>query len=146
MSSVKEASPKSRYWADLGKIMRWADQETKNPEASSRCMISILWKTILISPSVLLDRSTMSSNDTFQTPLNSRYASTEMKQLWSPRTRFSTWRKLWLWLAQSEKELGLAISDEAIQQLEKHVIIQDDEFAGVAEEYDHSSLMNEVMC
>jgi adenylosuccinate lyase len=76
----------------------------------------------------------MSSNDTFQTPLNSRYASTEMKKLWSPRTRFSTWRKLWLWLAQSEKELGLAISDEAIEQLSKHVVIQDEEFAGVAEE------------
>jgi adenylosuccinate lyase len=75
-----------------------------------------------------------SSNDTFQTPLNSRYASTEMKQLWSPRTRFSTWRKLWLWLAESEKELGLAITDEAIEQLAKHVTIKDEEFAGVAEE------------
>ena len=76
----------------------------------------------------------MSANDTFQTPLNSRYASLEMKQLWSPRTRFSTWRKLWLWLAQSEKELGLAISNDAIAQLEKHVTIQDDEFKGIAEE------------
>jgi adenylosuccinate lyase len=77
----------------------------------------------------------MSANDTFQTPLNSRYASPEMKQLWSPRTRFSTWRKLWLWLAQSEKELGLAINDDAIKQLEKHVTIQDEEFKGIAEEY-----------
>lgn len=78
----------------------------------------------------------MSANDTFQTPLNSRYASPEMKQLWSPRTRFSTWRKLWLWLAQSEKELGLpGITDQAIKELEDHVIIQDEEFKGIAEEY-----------
>ncbi|KAF2403189.1 putative adenylosuccinate lyase Ade13 [Trichodelitschia bisporula] len=76
----------------------------------------------------------MSSNDTFQTPLNSRYASTEMKKLWSPRTRFSTWRKLWLWLAQAEAQLGLPISEEALSQLAAHVTIQDDEFAGIAEE------------
>ncbi|KAL1851598.1 adenylosuccinase ade13 [Paecilomyces lecythidis] len=74
------------------------------------------------------------SNDIYQTPLNSRYASTEMKYLFSPRKRFSTWRSLWLWLAQAEKELGLPISNEAIEQMKAHVIIQDHEFEVAAEE------------
>ncbi|OGM45464.1 exocyst complex protein EXO70 [Aspergillus bombycis] len=75
-----------------------------------------------------------SSNDVYQTPLNSRYASDEMKYLFSPRNRFSTWRKLWLWLAESEKELGLSISDEAIEQMKAHLTIQDEEFKVAAEE------------
>lgn len=58
-----------------------------------------------------------------------------MKQLFSPRTRFSTWRQLWVWLAEAEKELGLrVISNEAISQMEKHVTVQDDEFPTIAEE------------
>ncbi|OCK81800.1 putative adenylosuccinate lyase Ade13 [Lepidopterella palustris CBS 459.81] len=76
----------------------------------------------------------MSPNDVYQDPLNSRYASHEMKYLFSPRNRFSTWRQLWLWLAQSEKELGLDISDEAIQQMQAHQVIQDEEFPIAAEE------------
>jgi adenylosuccinate lyase len=75
------------------------------------------------------------SNDTYQTPLNSRYASTEMKSLWSMRTRFSTWRRLWLYLAESQKELGLQnITDEALEQMRAHITIQDSEFVGIAEE------------
>ncbi|KAF2740684.1 putative adenylosuccinate lyase Ade13 [Polyplosphaeria fusca] len=76
----------------------------------------------------------MSANDTYQDPLNSRYSSAEMKYLFSPRNRFSTWRQLWIWLAESEKELGLDISDEAIQQMKAHQVIQDDEFKVAAEE------------
>lgn len=77
---------------------------------------------------------TMSTHDVYQTPLNSRYASKEMVELFSPRTRFSTWRQLWIWLAEAEKELGLDISDEAIQQMKAHQVIQDEEFAIAAEE------------
>ncbi|PSN63877.1 putative adenylosuccinate lyase Ade13 [Corynespora cassiicola Philippines] len=76
----------------------------------------------------------MSANDTYQDPLNSRYSSNEMKYLFSPRNRFSTWRKLWIWLAESEKELGLDITDEAIQQMKASQTIQDDEFKVAAEE------------
>ncbi|KAL1612492.1 adenylosuccinase ade13 [Paraconiothyrium brasiliense] len=76
----------------------------------------------------------MSPNDTYQDPLNSRYSSQEMKYLFSPRNRFSTWRNLWIWLAESEKELGLDISDEAIAQMKQHQIIQDEEFKIAAEE------------
>lgn len=76
-----------------------------------------------------------SSNDEYQTPFNSRYCSEEMKKLFSPRKRFSTWRQLWVWLAEAENELGLAgVTQEAIEQLKAHVIIQDEEFPVVAEE------------
>ncbi|MCJ1378248.1 adenylosuccinase ade13 [Xylographa soralifera] len=73
--------------------------------------------------------------DIYQTPLNSRYCSYEMKHLFSPRNRFSTWRKLWLWLAEAVKELGLeGISEGALKQLREHVEIKDEEFAVAAEE------------
>ncbi|KAF2456917.1 putative adenylosuccinate lyase Ade13 [Lineolata rhizophorae] len=57
-----------------------------------------------------------------------------MKQLFSARTRFSTWRKLWIWLAEAEKELGLKITDEQIEQLRAHEQITDEEFKTAAEE------------
>ena len=76
-----------------------------------------------------------SANDVYQTPFNSRYCSNEMKLLFSPRNRFSTWRKLWVWLAEAEKELGLGgITDEAIAQMRDHVNITDEEFVVAAEE------------
>lgn len=65
-------------------------------------------------------------------PLNSRYCSDEMKYVFSPRNRFSTWRQLWVYLAESERELGLEISDEAIAQLKHHVRIKDGEFETAA--------------
>lgn len=77
----------------------------------------------------------LTMNDEYQSPFNLRYCSKAMSELFSPRNRRSIWRKLWIWLAKAEKELGLSgISDEAISQMEKHAIIQDDEFAIIAEE------------
>jgi len=58
----------------------------------------------------------------------------EMKYIFSPRNRFGTWRQLWVSLAESERELGLDISAEAIEQLKKHVMIQDHEFETAATE------------
>ena len=52
--------------------------------------------------------------DIYESPLNSRYASKEMKYIFSPDFKFRTWRKLWIALAESEKELGLPITDEQI--------------------------------
>ena len=51
-----------------------------------------------------------------------------MRKLFSAQTRYSTWRKLWLWLAEAEKELGLPISDEAISQLKAHLTLTSDDF------------------
>lgn len=56
----------------------------------------------------------------YESPLNERYASNEMKRLFSNEYKFTTWRKLWIALAKSEKELGLNITDEQIQDLEKY--------------------------
>lgn len=56
-------------------------------------------------------------NDTYESPLNSRYASQEMQFLFSPDNKFRTWRRLWIALAESEKELGLNITQEQIDEL-----------------------------
>ncbi len=58
--------------------------------------------------------------NTYETPLNSRYASAEMKEVFSPDRKFKTWRKLWITLAEIEKELGLEITDEQIEELKAH--------------------------
>lgn len=58
--------------------------------------------------------------NTYETPLNSRYASREMQYIFSPDFKFKTWRKLWIALAESEKELGLDITDEQIAELKAH--------------------------
>ncbi len=59
----------------------------------------------------------MSAIDTFDHPLSGRYASQEMLRLHSSRHRYTTWRRLWLVLAEAERELGLEIPDEAIEQM-----------------------------
>jgi adenylosuccinate lyase len=57
-----------------------------------------------------------------------------MKTIFSARTRSTTWRKLWIMLAEGEKELGLDISDEAIAQMKEHVEMTDHDFTIAAEE------------
>jgi len=57
-----------------------------------------------------------------------------MAQLFSPQKRFSTWRQLWVWLAKAEKQLGLHITDEAIEQMEKHLTLTDEDMKIAAEE------------
>ena len=58
--------------------------------------------------------------DIYETPLATRYASKEMQYIFSPDKKFKTWRKLWIALAETEKELGLAITDEQIEELRAH--------------------------
>ncbi|KAH0558563.1 hypothetical protein GP486_004781 [Trichoglossum hirsutum] len=77
----------------------------------------------------------MPNYDEYQTPLASRYASNEMKKLFTPRERASTWRKLWLWLAEAEKELGVTqISSEAIEAIRANLVISDEAFQVAADE------------
>ena len=58
--------------------------------------------------------------NTYETPLNSRYASKEMQYIFSPDFKFRTWRKLWIALAESEMELGLPITKEQVDELKAH--------------------------
>ena len=55
--------------------------------------------------------------DRYQSPLSERYASKEMQYIFSPDKKFKTWRKLWIALAEAERELGLPISEEQIGEL-----------------------------
>ena len=67
------------------------------------------------------------SKDKYESPLCERYASKEMQYIFSPDMKFKTWRKLWIALAETEKELGLKdengnprITDEQIEELKAH--------------------------
>lgn len=60
------------------------------------------------------------STDRYVSPLSERYASKEMQYIFSPDKKFRTWRRLWIALAETEKELGLPITDEQIEELKAH--------------------------
>ncbi len=77
----------------------------------------------------------------YQNPLETRYCSAEMSQLWSNQRRFSTWRRLWLVLAQCQQRLGLEISGQQIQEMEKNLENIDFEAAARYEK----SLRHDVM-
>src|SRR5436190_238424 len=61
------------------------------------------------------------SNETYPSPLTERYASREMAELFSHGSKFRTWRRLWLVLLETEKELGLPITDEQVEEVRKHL-------------------------
>ncbi len=61
------------------------------------------------------------ANDVYENPLIARYASAEMSRLWGAQRKFSTWRRLWVALAEAEQELGLPISDEQLAELRANV-------------------------
>lgn len=58
--------------------------------------------------------------DRYESPLSSRYASDKMQWLFSPDHKFRTWRKLWIALAEAERELGLPITDAQIEEMRSH--------------------------
>jgi adenylosuccinate lyase len=67
--------------------------------------------------------------DSYQTSLTTRYCSLEMSKLFSQRSRHSTWRKLWLGLAESERELGIeTVTPEALEQMRAHLEVTDEDF------------------
>jgi adenylosuccinate lyase len=77
----------------------------------------------------------------YQSPLESRYASKHMREIWSPQRKFSTWRRIWLALAEAQRELGLGISQQQIEELRAH--LDDIDFAA-AERYE-AKLRHDVM-
>lgn len=81
------------------------------------------------------------SHELYENPLITRYASREMSTLWGAQRRHSLWRQLWVWLAESEAELGLPITATQIAELKAH--IHDIDFA-VAEKYERQ-LRHDVM-
>ena len=72
-------------------------------------------------------------SDRYENPLCKRYASREMQQIFSDDMKFSTWRRLWIALAESEKELGLNITDEQIDEMKQRITDIDYETAAKRE-------------
>ncbi len=72
-----------------------------------------------------------SKYDTYDNPLTGRYAGKEMSRIWSPQYKHSTWRRLWLALAENEQALGLPITDAQIAELRAH--LEDIDFERVAQ-------------
>lgn len=60
-------------------------------------------------------------HETYENPLCSRYASEEMKRIFSDDRKFSTWRRLWLLLAESEQSLGVPITDAQLDEMRSHL-------------------------
>ena len=60
-------------------------------------------------------------SESYVNPLTERYASAEMSAIFSPRFKFETWRRLWLWLAEEERRLGLPIPEDAVAQMAAHL-------------------------
>jgi adenylosuccinate lyase len=73
------------------------------------------------------------ASERYSNPLTERYASAEMSRIFSPAFKFGTWRRLWLALAEAEREMGLPIPDEAIAQLREHLDDVDTDRAAVLE-------------
>ena len=84
------------------------------------------------------------SNEIYSNPLCERYSSKEMMYNFSPDKKFSTWRKLWIALAESEKELGLDISQEQINEMKKNIHNIDYELAAKKEKEFRHDVMAHV--
>ncbi len=87
----------------------------------------------------------MSNTTVYENPLITRYASREMAQTFSDERKFTTWRKLWVALAEAEQELGLPISDEQIAELKAHVDTVDYEAAAAYEHKTRHDVMAHVL-
>ncbi len=66
-------------------------------------------------------------HDTYTSPLASRNASPEMCKIWSPRHKFTTWRKIWLAVAEAQQACGLDISDEQLDEMRATLEVTDED-------------------
>ncbi len=82
--------------------------------------------------------------NSYESPLCSRYASKEMQYIFSPDKKFTTWRKLWVALAQAEQQLGLPITDEQIKELQSHIDDIDYEKAAAYEKECRHDVMSHI--
>lgn len=84
-------------------------------------------------------------NDRYISPLSTRYASEQMQYLFSANMKFSTWRRLWVALAEAEQQLGLAITDEQISEMKAHIHDIDYERAAFHEKEVRHDVMAHVL-
>ena len=84
-------------------------------------------------------------HDRYVNPLCTRYAGRTMQHIYSDDNKFSTWRKLWVALAESEQELGLLITDEQIQELRAHITDIDYDYAAAREHEVRHDVMAHVL-
>src|SRR5438552_18453830 len=81
--------------------------------------------------------------DTYISPLTQRNASREMQEIWSPKHRFSVWRRVWLAAAEAQHEAGLPVNREQIEALRHRVDISDE---GIKRAFQHEQkLKHDVM-
>jgi adenylosuccinate lyase len=83
-------------------------------------------------------------NNIYVTPLSGRYPSEEMNKLWSNDSKYSTWRKLWVALAETEKELGINITDEQIDEMKAHIYDIDYDIVSAREKECRHDVMSHV--
>ena len=83
-------------------------------------------------------------NRVYEHPLVQRYATKEMSFVWSPAMKFTTWRKLWTALATAEKELGLEITDEQLEEMRSNLFDVDFELAAAKEAEFRHDVMGHV--
>ena len=83
--------------------------------------------------------------DAYVSPLSERYAGERMKHIFSPDFKFTTWRRLWVALAEAERELGINISEEQIEELRAHIDDIDYAFAAAREREVRHDVMAHVL-
>ena len=86
----------------------------------------------------------MDPNESYRSPLETRYASRQLRAIWSPQRKYSTWRRLWLALAESQRQLGLNISRRQIDELAAHLDDVDYEAAARYESQLHHDVMAHI--
>jgi adenylosuccinate lyase len=104
------------------------------------CYIEVVW---IITKSRGYQKKKMNRNE-YENPLNSRYASREMKYIFSPDKKFKTWRQLWIALAEAEMELGLNITQAQVDELKLHANDINYEVAEAREKITRHDVMSHV--
>lgn len=95
-------------------------------------------------PSLTGEKKPVVKTEAYQSPLTERYASAEMSSLFSARFKFETWRRLWLWLAEEQRRLGLPIPEEAIEQMRSNLSRIDFDAASREEESARHDVMAHI--
>ena len=85
------------------------------------------------------------NHEIYETPLCKRYASPEMQRIFSDDSKFQTWRKLWIALAESEKELGLKITDAQIDEMKANIAPVDYDRAAEKEKEVRHDVMSHIL-